>query len=391
MSCATRRQRRLRGVQPEPEVLVRERGVQVGRLVPVRIPAAADLHAALVLAQADRGHVVHERRGVGVGHVRADLRGIVGGIGLVGRVEEPRQLLRLGRQTRVALELDVDVGLGPLIGAEGAVGARHAVIEQHHVVLDHPEPLRFRVASRAGRIFFPLQALPLRDVGARAVEARFFVVPEREPDRAIGQHVAHREDPRQLHHQRRARAVVVGRLAPANPVHVRADDVHLAGTRGADLGAVDLFTGPVFGRLAVQRAQPRVGLAHGVVVHAGPHALPARTAAAGGARVWVRRATSPRLRIRRRRLELVPEAPGRAAVALELRLDPVDGPAIPLGALAPVAELRQSLDRGLVALEIEPRHERPDGIGRRGHRRCRRLRTRRRRDRHGEHRTNEPI
>ena len=35
-----RGQRRLGGVEAEEEVLVREGGVQVGRLVPVRIPAA---------------------------------------------------------------------------------------------------------------------------------------------------------------------------------------------------------------------------------------------------------------------------------------------------------------------------------------------------------------
>ena len=45
------RQRRLRGVQPEHEVLVGERGVDVGGLVPVRIPATADVYAAFVLAQ----------------------------------------------------------------------------------------------------------------------------------------------------------------------------------------------------------------------------------------------------------------------------------------------------------------------------------------------------
>ena len=49
-----RRERRLGGVQAEPEVLVGERREDVGRLVPVRIPAGADLRAALVLAQADR-------------------------------------------------------------------------------------------------------------------------------------------------------------------------------------------------------------------------------------------------------------------------------------------------------------------------------------------------
>src|SRR6185503_13886331 len=51
---AERAERGLRRVQSEPEILVGERRVDVGRLVPVRIPADADLCAALVFAQADR-------------------------------------------------------------------------------------------------------------------------------------------------------------------------------------------------------------------------------------------------------------------------------------------------------------------------------------------------
>src|SRR5580765_7273888 len=76
-------------VQAEAEVLVAEGREHVGRLVPVRIPAAADLRTALVLAQADRRHEVHERGRVGVGHVRADCGRIVGGVLLVGGVEGP--------------------------------------------------------------------------------------------------------------------------------------------------------------------------------------------------------------------------------------------------------------------------------------------------------------
>jgi hypothetical protein len=44
----------------------------------------------------------------------------------------------------------------------------------------------------------------------------------------------------------------------------------------------------------------------------------------------------------------------RASIAFELGLDPVDGLAITIRSLAPVAELRQPLDSGLVSLEIEP-------------------------------------
>src|SRR5688572_2377468 len=90
-----RAERRLDGVEAEAEVLVREGRVEVGRLVPVRVPAGAGVHATLVLAQADRGNEVHERRGIGVGHMRADGGRIVGRVLLVGSAEEERQLHRL--------------------------------------------------------------------------------------------------------------------------------------------------------------------------------------------------------------------------------------------------------------------------------------------------------
>src|SRR5262245_31224651 len=63
---------RLRRVEPEQEILVGVGGEKIGRLVPLGIPAAADVRATLVLAQADRCHFVHEWRRVGVGHVRTD-------------------------------------------------------------------------------------------------------------------------------------------------------------------------------------------------------------------------------------------------------------------------------------------------------------------------------
>src|SRR5688572_17224359 len=54
-------ERRLRGVQAEQEILVAEVRIDIGRLMPMRIPAAADMHAALVLAQRDGGCHIHER------------------------------------------------------------------------------------------------------------------------------------------------------------------------------------------------------------------------------------------------------------------------------------------------------------------------------------------
>src|ERR1051326_8983051 len=52
----------------------------------------------------------------------------------------------------------------------------------------------------------------------------------------------------------------------------------------------------------------------------------------------------------------------RTSVALELRLDPVDGFAIPLGALTPVAELSEAAKGLLVFLELQPLHEQADGV-----------------------------
>src|SRR3989442_10785915 len=80
----------------------------------------------------------------------------------------------------------------------------HAVVEQHHVVLDHAEPPRLRVAARAGGILLSLERSSLRDVGARAVETGFLVVPEREADRALRAHIGTVQHARQLHDQRRA-------------------------------------------------------------------------------------------------------------------------------------------------------------------------------------------
>jgi hypothetical protein len=111
-----RAERRLRRVEPESEILVAIRGVQVRRPVPVRAPPRTDLRPALVLAQTDRRHDFLEGRGVGVRHVLADARRIVGGESLVGGREDPGELPRAGGHLRVTLELDVHVGLGALLG-----------------------------------------------------------------------------------------------------------------------------------------------------------------------------------------------------------------------------------------------------------------------------------
>jgi hypothetical protein len=51
-----------------------------------------------------------------------------------------------------------------------------------------------------------------------------------------------------------------------------------------------------------------------------------------------------------------------ATVTLELRFDPVDGLAVPIGSLTPVAELGQAPDRRLIPLQIEAAHERLDRL-----------------------------
>src|SRR5204862_6533132 len=111
-----------------------------------------------------------------------------------------------------------------------------------------------------------------------------------------------------------------------------------------ELGAVDLFARAGNARRRVELSQRRIGLQLGIGVDAGARARAARAAGVvprrGGAGPW-------------RRGRHVDHALGRAAVALELRLAPVHGGAIPLCALASIAERRQPLDGRLVALEIE--------------------------------------
>src|SRR6185312_14657082 len=89
-----RAERRLRRIQPEPEVCVAVRLVEIRRLMPLRIPAGADLCAALVLAKTDRWNQVLERLRISVGHVLTDFRGIVGRVLVVRARQRPRELLR---------------------------------------------------------------------------------------------------------------------------------------------------------------------------------------------------------------------------------------------------------------------------------------------------------
>ena len=153
--------------RPSRKSLSRIGREQVGRLMPLRIPAAADLHAALVLAHADRRHDVHERRRVGVGHVRTDLRRVVGRVLLVGGVEEPGELLRLGHLRRGRLELDVHVGFGPLLGA---ASSRRRAACRGRTASCRAESCRATSAPDSGRepggSSLPCSSLALLDVGA---------------------------------------------------------------------------------------------------------------------------------------------------------------------------------------------------------------------------------
>src|SRR5437667_102944 len=72
---------------------------------------------------------------------------------------------------------------------------------------------------------------------------------------------------------------------------------------------------------------------------------------------------------RRRHILIGDPLDGCAAVAFQLRLDPVDGVAIALGALPAIAELRQSLDRRFVLVQVEPTDKGTDRVRLGGRRR----------------------
>src|SRR5438552_6712675 len=131
----------------------------------------------------------------------------------------------------------------------------------------------------------------------------------------------------------------------------------------ADLGAVHLYARARRAGLCVERTQPRVGLLEGMVVDAGAGAHAAVVATARGTASVAGRSGPFCPGTRWRRLIVVLQAGDvGAAVAPELDLDPVHRGAVPVGALAPVAELGEAFDRRLVLLEVEPRDQLGDGI-----------------------------
>ena len=296
--------------------------------------------------------------------MRPDGRGIVGGVLVVGKLKFVRQIHGGGCEFRRPLVLDVDVGFGALFLAHGAVGQRHAVIEHHHVVLDHAEPLRFGKLAGARGGLDALQVLALIDVGARAVQTRLFVVPEGETEGAVGVDVRAAEDAGQFHDERGSGAIVVSGLTPADAVHVRGDNVHLLRMNGTHFGAVDFFAKTRRGGLRVQLAELHVRLFQRIVIDGFRDAV---TAAARATRTGVgvggTAAPATAARIRGRRLEVIADALRvGAAVAFELRFNPVEGGAVAVRALTAIAELRQAFNRGFIAFQIEASGEGRKGI-----------------------------
>ena len=85
-------------------------------------------------------------------------------------------------------------------------------------------------------------------------------------------------------------------------------------------------------------------------------------AGSGAASELSSRNASPRAAARRRRVVLVLDAIGRAAITLQLGFDPVDSVAVAFGALAAVAKLCKALDRRLVSLEVKTADKSTDWI-----------------------------
>ena len=244
------------------------------------------------------------------------------------------------------------------------------MVPHHHVVLNHAEPLWLRIPARTRRILLALQRRSLLDVGDRRrcnPVSSLFQRANR-IDRSVWTSGA-AEDPRQLHDERGTGAVIVGGLAPAMAIHMRADDVHLVGTRRANLRAIHLFARAGGRRLRVELARSsgrvaRSGLVFtpvGLVMpryreppwppRISPLAItglgddgsecPGAVAVRGGAGLYVYLTRSV-----------------CAAEALELRLNPVDSRAVAVGALPAIAELGQALDGRLVLLQVEPADQR---------------------------------
>src|SRR5579864_527154 len=107
-----------------------------------------------------------------------------------------------------------------------------------------------------------------------AVQSCLLVIPQNETYGPLRAYAGTAQYARQLHHQRRARSVIVRGLAPSDAVHVPADDVHLFGMRTVDFCAVNLLPRTTHTRLRVECAQfgIRLGIWIGIYARAGANA-----------------------------------------------------------------------------------------------------------------------
>src|SRR5262249_1824288 len=123
----------------------------------------------------------------------------------------------------------------------------------------------------------------------------------------------------------------------------------------AQLGAVHVFSFAGRARLRIQLAQLGIRLALRIVIHPDGRPLSAEaTATLWRAGCHLRpAAASPLLRT----VGVAEPAYLCAPVKSQLRLDPIDGGAIAVRALAPVAKAGEGLDGCLVTLEIQARHK----------------------------------
>ena len=147
-------------------------------------------------------------------------------------------------------------------------------------------------------------------------------------------------------------------------IHVCAYDIHLIGVRAADLGAVDLLPLAGCAWLRIQCSQLGVGLALWILIHSGRSVLPAEAAASLRRASRHRRPAGPWLLLRRVGVAQSGDVP--AAIGAQLRFDPIDRSAIAVGALATVTKACESLDRRLVALQIQTGYERRGRVVRSG-------------------------
>src|SRR5258708_15853874 len=126
---------------------------------------------------------------------------------------------------------------------------------------------------------------------------------------------------------------------------------------GADLRAIDVFARPRTHRSGVECAQQRIGLCSGIIVrHLRRDQTPQSGATSAFADLATRNCGSlcrPCAPLRRRRGGIINVSDALdvgATGALQLSLYPIEGGAVAIRALLPIAELCQAFDRRFVPL-----------------------------------------